>query len=94
MDIHQKPDAKLKQRKDRPLPTHLQPAVGKETAKLNKNGHMERATNINKNCFVRLAIITVRTDKTAQMSNKEEIISRISSQNADGAAGQNFDIKT
>ena len=111
VDVHQKPDAKIKQQKGRPMPIHLQPAVGKEIEKLNENGHIERATIINENCFVRPAIITVRTDKTvsialdsqkleeitvkrkAQMSNMEKLISRISSEIADGAAGQNLDIK-
>ena len=59
-----KPDAKLRQQKGCPIPIHLQPAVGKEIEKLKKNGHIERATNINDNCFVSPAVITVKKNKT------------------------------
>ena len=45
--IQLKPDAKLIQRKDRQIPIHLQPAVGKERENLKKNGHIKRAANIN-----------------------------------------------
>ena len=36
VDIELKPDAKLIQQKGRPIPIHLQPAVGKEIEKLKK----------------------------------------------------------
>ena len=60
VDTQIKPDAKLIQQKGRPIPTHLQPAVGKEIEKVKKNGHIEQATNINENCFVSPAVITVK----------------------------------
>ena len=37
VDIQLEPDAKLIQQKGRPIPIHLQPAVGKEIEKLKKN---------------------------------------------------------
>ena len=58
VDIQLKPDAKLIQQNGRAIPIHLQPAVGKKIEKLKKNGHIERATNINGNCFVSPAVIT------------------------------------
>ena len=50
--IQLKPDAKLIKQMVRPIPIHLQPAVGKVIEKLKKNRHIERATNITKKCFV------------------------------------------
>ena len=46
-----------------PIPIHLQPVVGKQIEKLKKNGHIERAMNINENCFVSPAVITVKKEK-------------------------------
>ena len=68
VDIQLKPDAKLIQQKGRPIPIHLQPAVGKEIEKLKENGHIERATNIDENCFVSPAVITVKKDKTVKIA--------------------------
>ena len=68
VDIELKPDAKLIQQKGRPIPIHLQPAVGKEIEKLKKNGHIEKATNINENCFVSPAVITVKKDKSVKIA--------------------------
>ena len=44
-------DAKLIQQKRRTIPIHLQQSVGKETNKLMKQGHIEKANNIDENCF-------------------------------------------
>ena len=104
VDIQLKPDAKLIQQKGRPIPIHLQPAVGKEIEKLAKNGHIEKATGIDENCFFSPAVITVKKDKTikidsrklneitvkrkAQMPNMDELISRISRKIADGEADE------
>ena len=63
VDIQVKPDAKLIRQKGRPIPIYLQPAVGKEIQKLKKNGHIERATNFNENCFVSPAVTTVKNTK-------------------------------
>ena len=68
VDIQLKPDAKLIQQKGRPIPIHLQPAVGKEIEKLKKKGHIERATDIDENCFVSPAVITVKKDKTVKIA--------------------------
>ena len=56
------------QQKGRPIPIHLQPAVGKEIEKLTKNGHIEKATDIDENCFVSPAVITVKKDKTIKIA--------------------------
>ena len=71
-DIQLKPDAKLTQQKNRPIPRQLQPAVGKEREKLPKNGHIERATNIYENCLVSPAVITEKKDKTETKRNNRE----------------------
>ena len=68
VDIHLKPDAKLIRQKGRLIPIHLQPAVGKEIEKLTKNGHIEKATNIDENCLVNPAVITVKKDKTVKIA--------------------------
>ena len=51
VDIQLKPNAKLIQQKGRPIPIHLQPAVDEEIEKLTKNGHIEKATDIDENCL-------------------------------------------
>ena len=68
MGIHFQPDTKLIQQIGRPIPIHLQPAVDKEIEKLRKKGHIERATNINENCFVSPAVITVKKDRTVKIT--------------------------
>ena len=60
VDIQLKDDAKLIQQKGRPIPIHLQQAVGKEIEKLKKLGHIEKAENIDENCFVSPAVITIK----------------------------------
>ena len=56
--------AKLIQQKCRPI--HLQTAVEKEIEKLKKEGHIEKARNIDKNCFVSPAVITIKKDKSVK----------------------------
>ena len=68
VDIQLKPNAKLIQQKGRPIPIHLQPAVGKEIEKLTKNGHIERATDSDKNFFFSPAVITFNKDKTIKIA--------------------------
>ena len=58
--IQLKEDARLIQRKARPIPIHLQQAVEKETNKLMTQGHIENANNIEENCFVSPAVIAVK----------------------------------
>ena len=104
VDIQLKPDAKLIQQKGLPIPIHLQLAVGKEIEKLMKNGHIEKATDIDDDCSVSQAVITVKktakraldsrklteitVKRKAQMPNMEELISRISRKTADGEADE------
>ena len=109
--IQLKEDAKLIQQKGRPIPIHLQQSVEKEIEKLIKQGHIEKTNNIDENCFVSPAVITVKKDKSvkiaidsrkfneitvkrkAQMSNMEELISRISRKIADGPADEIWNSK-
>ena len=74
MKIQLKEDAKLIQQKGRPIPIHLQQSVEKEMEKLIKQGHIEKANNIDEKI------------RKAQMPNMEELISRTSRKIADGPA--------
>ena len=91
VDIQLKKAAKLIQQKGRPILIHLQPAVEKEIEKIKNQGHIEKANNIDETCFVSPAVITIKKDKSlkivldsrklneiTQMSNMEELISKIS----------------
>ena len=62
--IQLKEDAKVKQQKGRPIQIHLQQSVEKEIEKLIKQGHIEKANNIDENCFVSPAVFTVKKDKS------------------------------
>ena len=66
--IQLKEDAKLIQQKGRPIPIHLQQSVGKKIEKLIKQGHIEKANNIDENCFVSPAVITVKKDKSIKIA--------------------------
>ena len=68
MKIQLKEDAKLIQQKSRHIPIHLQQSVGNEIEKLIKQGHIEKANNIDENCFVSLAVITVKKDKSVKIA--------------------------
>ena len=68
VDIQLKPYAKLLPQKGRPIPIHLQPGVAEEIEKLTKNGHIEKATHIDENCFVSPAVITVKKNKTIKIA--------------------------
>ena len=68
VDIQLKDDAKLIQQKGRPIPIHLQQAVGKEIEKLKKLCHIEKAENIDENCFVSPAVITIKKDKSVKIA--------------------------
>ena len=63
-----KEDARLIQQKVRPIPIHLQQSVEKEINKLTKQGHIEKANNIDENCFVSPAVITVKKDKSVKIA--------------------------
>ena len=66
--IQLKEDASLIQQKGRPIPIHLQQSVGKEINKLIKQGHVEKSNNIDENCFVSPAVITVKKDKSVKIA--------------------------
>ena len=66
--IQLKEDARLIQQKGRPIPIHLQQSVEKEINKLMKQGHIEKANNIDENCFVSPAVITVKKDKSIKIA--------------------------
>ena len=61
VDIQLKPNAKLVQQKGRPIPIHLQPAVGKQIEKLTKKGHIDELPILTK----KLPILT-KTALSAQ----------------------------
>ena len=66
--IQLKEDARLIQQKGRPIPIHLQQSVEKEINKLMKQRHIEKANNIDENCFVSPAVITVKKDKSVKIA--------------------------
>ena len=66
--IQLKGDARLIQQKRRPIPIHLQQSVEKDINKLTKQGHMEKANNIDENCFVSPTVITVKKDKSLKIA--------------------------
>ena len=66
--IQLKEDAKLIQQKGRPKPIHLQQSFGKEINKLMKQSHIEKANNIDENCFVSPVVITVKKDKSVKIA--------------------------
>ena len=66
--IQMKEDAKLIQQKGKPIPIHLQQSVEKEIEKLTKQGQIEKANNIDENCFVSPAVITVKKDKSVEIA--------------------------
>ena len=66
--IDLKEDAKILQRKGRPVPIHFQNQVPEEIKRLIKNGYLERATEITEDCFVSPAVITVKKDKSVKIA--------------------------
>ena len=75
--IQLKEDAKLIQQKGRPVPIHLQQSVGKEINKPMKQGHIERANNIDKKCFVSPVVITVMKDKSVKIALDSQKVNEI-----------------
>ena len=64
MKIQLKDDAKLIQQKGRSIPIHLQQSVGKEI-------------NIDENCFVSPAVISVKTDKSVKIALDSQKLNEI-----------------
>ena len=59
IDVDIKEGAKLIQQIDRPIRIHLQHAIEKEIEKLEKQRDIEKAKNIDRNCFVSPAVKTI-----------------------------------
>ena len=66
--IQLKEDARLIQQKGRPTPIYLQQSAEKELNKVMKQGHIKKANNIDENCFVSPAVITVKKDKSVKIA--------------------------
>ena len=54
--------------KARPIPLHLQEAVGKKVEKLMKSGHLEKVKHVDEDCFVSPVVITVKSDNTVKIA--------------------------
>ena len=54
--------------KARPVPLHLQENVGRELEKLIKSGHLEKMKDVDEDCFVSPAVITVKSDKSVRIA--------------------------
>ena len=67
VEIQLKERAKVIQQKGRPMPIHLQQSVEKEIEKL-KKGHIEKAKDIDENCFVSPAVISIKKDKSVKIA--------------------------
>ena len=68
VEMQLKEDAILIQQKRRPIPIHLQQSVEKELQKLENQGHIEKANDIDGNCFVSSAVITVKKDGAVKIA--------------------------
>ena len=66
--INLKENANIIQQKGRPIPILLQDQVAEELKRLIKNGYLERATEINEDCFVSPAVITIKKDKSIKIA--------------------------
>ena len=58
----------LYNKKEKLIPIHLQDQVAEELKRLIKNGDLERATEINEDCFESPAVITVKKDKSIKIA--------------------------
>ena len=68
INIQLKPGQYPVKQKARPIPLHLQEAVGKEIEKLTKAGHLERVEQVDEDCFVSPVVITVKNDKSVKIA--------------------------
>ena len=78
--IHLKENANIIQQKGKPIPIYLQDQVGEELKRLIKNGYLERATEINEDCFVSPAVITVKKDESIKIALDSKKIERSNNQ--------------
>ena len=68
INIQLKPGHYPIKQKARPIPLHLQEAVGNEIEKLTKSGHLERVKQVDEDCFVSPVVITVKKDKSVKIA--------------------------
>ena len=68
INIQLKPGHYPIKQKARPIPLHLQEAVGKEIEKLTKSGHLERVKQVDEDCFVSPVVIIVKKDKSVKIA--------------------------
>ena len=54
--------------KGRPIPLHLQEAVGKGIETLMKSGHLEKVKHVDEDCFVSPVVIAVKSDKSVKLA--------------------------
>ena len=70
INIQLKPGQYPVKQKARPIPLHLQEAVGKEIKKLTKSGHLEKVKDLDEDCFISPVVITVKNDKSVKNSSR------------------------
>ena len=68
INIQLKPGHYPVKQKARPIPLHLQEAVGKEIEKLTKSGHLEKVKHVDEDCFISPVVITVKNDKSVKIA--------------------------
>ena len=66
INIQLEPGHNPVKQKARPIPLHLQEAVGKEIEKQMKSRHLEKVKHVDEDCFVSPVVITVRSDKSVK----------------------------
>ena len=59
------------------MPIHLQTAVEKEIEKLKKQRNIENAKNIDANCFVSSAVITIKKAKSVKIAQDSRKLNEI-----------------
>ena len=68
ISIQLKPGHYPVKQKARPIPLHIQEAVGKEIENLTKSGHLERVKQVDEDCFVSQVVITMKNDKSVKIA--------------------------
>ena len=66
--IQLKPGHYPVKQKARAIPLHLQESVGKELNKLIKSGLLEKINNVDEDCFVSPAVITIKNDGSVKIA--------------------------
>ena len=68
INIQLKPGQYPVKQKARPIPLHLQEAVGKELAKLERTVHLEKVKYVDEDCFVSPVVITVKNNISVKIA--------------------------